>query len=261
MYALLRRNCRFDAVSLGSILAKYSKIVWLWEEPTAQVEKKPTQCASLMTPVAAEGAPPRLMHGCHPCPEEGEERRKRKYENEEARNSPRRDHSISMWCPTASPWEDQGCGWWGRSHGRGLRLPPDFSEPPGSQAQGTFAPFTPWEQLLLPEHRGFAIMQYEKGRWQHGRWCTNMSPGWSYSSDEGGGKGQGKLLGLLMPEASPWWTDTKASLHGQVLAETFGCFVARGEERVSQDVLPASKDGVTCHHECSVTGEYHRALG
>lgn len=72
---------------------------------------------------------------------------------------------------------------------------------------------------------------------------------WPCSNDEGGGKGQGKLIGLLVPEDSPSRTDTKANLHGHTLTETFRSFVARGEERLSWDVLPTSKDGVTCHHK------------
>lgn len=37
----------------------------------AKVEKNPTQCACLMTPLAAEGAPSHLMGSRHPRPEEG----------------------------------------------------------------------------------------------------------------------------------------------------------------------------------------------
>lgn len=35
-------------------------------------------------------------------------------------------------------------------------------------------------------------MQYEKGRWWHGRWCRNAPLRWPGSNEEGGGKGRAK---------------------------------------------------------------------
>lgn len=90
-----------------------------------------------------------------------------------------------------------------------------------------------------------------------------MSPRWPGGCDgeKIGGMGPGQTLRLLMPMASFQRMDSKERLQGQVSAGTFGCLIARGEERLFQDVLPASGDGVTCHHECTWVGEYHHALG
>lgn len=79
MYELLQHSCRFDAVLLGGIRTKHSKIIWFWEEIMAQVDQKnPSQTVFLTVPLAAEGAPPCLTDGCHPLPKAREREEKKK---------------------------------------------------------------------------------------------------------------------------------------------------------------------------------------
>lgn len=57
------------------------------------------------------------------------------------------------------------------------------------------------QELLLPSHTGsncsslsrqFAIVQYEIGRWWHGRRCRNTPLRWPCSNEDSGGKGKAK---------------------------------------------------------------------
>lgn len=250
MCMLLWHNYRFDAVSLSSILAKCSKIAWLWEEPMAGVEKNPMQC--LMIPLAAEEAAPCLIDGCQPCPEEGEEKRKRKWGGTQQyqawpgalvcgipQSAPGRAKDVGE---RPFPWERTDTASW-------------FLRASWSPSAGSFCSFN----TLSTGDWHLCNMEEEDNGIGGGAGTCSWSGLVAMRRVVGRAKGSHLVcscLRLALDGQTP-----KQTPHEQVLADTFSGFVAWGEERLSQDVLPASTAGVICHHRCPGTGEYHCALG